>query len=314
MRPRVESAKVVSARIKELKKEKNAIIIAHYYQQPEIQDVADMVGDSLQMAQYAAATNADILLVSGVYFMAETAKILNPHRKVLIPDKDAGCSLADSCPPDQFKAFIDQHPESPVVTYINCSAQIKAMSDIVCTSANALQVINSLPTDQPIVFAPDINLGRYLVKETGRELLLWNGSCLVHENFSMDKILELHRQHPHAKFIAHPEAQPHVLQVAAYIGSTKWMLDFVKMDAASEFIIATEAGILYTMKKEVPDKIFIPAPSYEDNTCACSECPYMKLNTLQKIHDTLWKECNEVHVDEDVRLQAVRSLDRMLKL
>jgi quinolinate synthase len=220
--------------IREIKKKKNAIILAHYYQHPEIQEVADMVGDSLQMAQYAAASKADILVVAGVAFMAETAKILNPSSKVLLPDLMAGCSLADSCPPDEFKFFIEKHPGSPVVTYINCSAEIKALSDVVCTSSNAVNVIRSIKSNRPIIFAPDINLGRYLIQQTGRDLLLWNGSCLVHENFSIDKILELHQLHPNAKFIAHPESQPHILRIASYIGSTKGMIDFVKKDSCDE--------------------------------------------------------------------------------
>ncbi|HEU5289708.1 MAG TPA: quinolinate synthase NadA [Cyclobacteriaceae bacterium] len=300
--------------ISKLKKSKNAIILAHYYQEPEIQEVADMVGDSLQMAQYAAASKADILVVAGVYFMAETAKILNPSRKVLLPDLTAGCSLADSCPPDAFKLFIQKHPGSPVVTYVNCSAEIKAMSDVVCTSSNAVKVINSIQSDKPIIFAPDINLGKYLIKQTGRDLLLWNGSCVVHENFSIDKILELHRLHPKAKFIAHPESQPHILKIASYIGSTKGMIDFVKRDSCQEFIVATEAGILHQMRKEVPYKTLIPAPAYEDNVCACSECPYMKMNTLEKLYACLQEEKPAIELKEEVRIPAAIALDRMLQL
>lgn len=303
-----------SSKINKLKKSKNAIILAHYYQEPAIQEVADMVGDSLQMAQYAAASKADILVVAGVYFMAETAKLLNPSRKVLLPEVMAGCSLADSCPPDAFKAFIEKHPGSPVITYVNCSAEIKAMSDVVCTSSNAVKVINSIQSDKPIIFAPDVNLGKYLIKQTGRDLLLWNGSCMVHENFSIDKILELHRLHPKAKFIAHPESQPHILRIASYIGSTKGMIDFVKQDQCEEFIVATEAGILHQMRKEVPHKTLIPAPAFEDNACACSECPYMKMNTLEKLYDCLLDEKPEVYIKEEIRQQAARALERMLKL
>lgn len=304
----------ISDSIRELKETKNAIIIAHYYQTPEIQEVADMVGDSLQMAQNAAQSMADIIVVAGVYFMAETAKILNPTRKVLLPDTDAGCSLADSCPPAEFKKFIANHPGSPVVTYINCSAEIKAMSDIVCTSSNAEKVINSITTDKPIIFAPDVNLGKYLIQQTGKNLILWNGSCLVHENFSIDKILNLHATYPDAKFIAHPESQPHILRIASYIGSTKGMIDFVKRDKNQQYIVATEAGILYHMQKEVPYKTLIPAPAFEDNACACSECPYMKMNTLENLEACLINEEPEVHVDELIRSKAVKALNAMLAL
>lgn len=298
--------------ILDMKRGKNATIIAHYYQTPEIQEVADMVGDSLQMAQYAAQTEADIIVVAGVYFMAETAKIINPSRKVLLPDTDAGCSLADSCPPDQFKKFIEFHPGSPVVTYVNCSAEIKALSDIVCTSSNAVKVINSIKTEKPIIFAPDINLGKYLIEQTGRELILWNGSCLVHENFSIDKILDLHAVYPDAKFIAHPESQPHVLRIASYIGSTRGMIDFVKQDHHKQYIVATEVGIIYQMQKEVPHKILIPAPAFEDNTCACSECPYMKMNTLEKLESCLKDETPEITVPENIRKKAASALCAML--
>ncbi|WP_276369474.1 quinolinate synthase NadA [Chryseolinea sp. H1M3-3] len=308
------ASQTISSEIKKLKKRKNALILAHYYQDPDIQDVADMVGDSLQMAQFAATSTADILVVAGVFFMAETAKILNPSRKVLLPDLMAGCSLADSCPPDKFSAFIEQHPGSPVVTYINCSAEIKAMSDVVCTSSNAVTIIKSIKTEKPIIFAPDINLGKYLIQQTGRDLLLWNGSCMVHENFSIDKILELHRTNPKARFIAHPESPPHILKVASYIGSTKGMIDFVRQNQCDEFIVATEAGILHQMHKEVPDKTLIPAPGYEDNTCACSECPYMKMNTMEKLYQSLLLEQPTVHVDEAVRLKAAQALARMLTL
>ncbi|MCC6600538.1 MAG: quinolinate synthase NadA [Crocinitomicaceae bacterium] len=308
-----DSSKLFDEIIK-LKQEKNALILAHYYQQPEIQEVADMTGDSLQMAQFAAQSEADILIVAGVFFMAETAKILNPTRKVLLPDRDAGCSLADSCPPEAFQDFIQQHPGSPVVTYVNCSAEIKAMSDIVCTSSNAEKIIRSLPDNEPIIFAPDINLGKYLIRQTGRQLILWNGSCIVHENFSIDKILDLHRQHPNALFIAHPESQPHILKIASYIGSTKGMIDFVKRDPSTEFIVATEAGILHQMRKSAPHKTLIPAPAFEDNTCACSECPFMKMNTMEKLYRCLLYEDPEVHVAEPIRVKAHKALQRMLEL
>jgi quinolinate synthase len=295
-----------------LKRQKNATIIAHYYQTPEIQEVADVVGDSLQMAQHAAQSQADIIVVAGVYFMAETAKILNPSRKVLLPDTDAGCSLADSCPPDQFKKFIEAHPGSPVVTYVNCSAEIKAMSDIVCTSSNAEKVINTIESNKPIIFAPDLNLGKYLIQQTGREMILWDGSCVVHENFSIDKILDLHTAYPDAKFIAHPESQPHILRIASYVGSTKGMIDFVKRDHHQQYIVATEAGILYQMQKEVPHKVLIPAPAFEDNTCACSECPYMKMNTLEKLELCLIDETPEISVPENIRKKAAAALRAML--
>lgn len=304
----------ISDAICELKDKKNSIILAHYYQVPEIQEVADMVGDSLQMAQHAALSKADIIVVAGVYFMAETAKILNPTRKVLLPDTLAGCSLADSCSPEEFRKFIEAHPGSPVVTYINCSAEIKAMSDIVCTSSNAIQIINSIKTDKPIIFAPDVNLGKYLIQQTGRDLILWDGNCTVHENFSIDKILDLHAAYPDAKFIAHPESEPHILRIASFIGSTKGMIDFVKRDHHQQYIVATEAGILYQMQKEVPDKMLIPAPAFEDNTCACSECPYMKMNTLEKLHNCLANEEPEINIDDMVRKKAIHSLNAMLYL
>lgn len=305
---------MIADSILQLKKEKNAIILAHYYQSPDIQEVSDMVGDSLQIAQYAAASEADIIVVAGVCFMGETAKILNPGRKVLLPDALAGCSLADSCPEDEFRKFIAQYPGSPVVTYVNCSAEIKAMSDVICTSSNAVKIINSIQTDKPIIFAPDINLGKYLVWKTGRNLVLWQGSCMVHESFSIDKILDIHQRYPNAKFIAHPESQPHILRIASYIGSTKGMIDFVKKDSSQEFIVATEAGILHQMHKAVPHKVFIPAPAYQDNLCACSECPYMKMNTMEKLYQCLLTEEPEVLLDETVRTKAAMALNRMLDL
>jgi quinolinate synthase len=300
--------------INRMRKEKNAVILAHYYQVPEIQDIADYVGDSLGLSQQAAKTSADIIVFAGVHFMGETAKILCPEKKVVIPDLKAGCSLAESAEPAAFKAFRDQHPDHIVVTYINCSAEIKALSDIICTSANAEKVINSIPRDKPIIFAPDKNLGRYLIKKTGRDMLLWEGACIVHEAFAIDKLLDLHKRHPNAKIVAHPESEDHILQVAHYIGSTTGMINFVKNDVGNEYIIATEAGILHKMSKEVPHKSLIPAPSHEDNTCACSECPYMRLNTMEKLYLCLKYEKPEIHVPENIRLKALVAVQRMLDI
>ena len=300
--------------ITKLKKEKNAVILAHYYQYPEIQDVADYVGDSLGLSQKAAETDADIIVFAGVHFMAETAKILNPEKKVVLPDLNAGCSLADSCPPDEFEKFIKMHPGHTVITYVNCSAEIKALTDIVCTSSNALKIVNSIPTDQPIIFAPDKNLGKYINKKTGRKMVLWDGSCVVHEAFSLEKLLQLYRKHPNALIIAHPESEAHILKTATYIGSTAGMIDFVKQNPKETFIVATEAGILHQMKKEVPEAELIPAPTEEDNTCACSECAYMKVNTLQKLHDCLLNESPEVNVATAIREKALVPIERMLNL
>ena len=300
--------------ITKLKKEKNAVILAHYYQYPEIQDVADYVGDSLGLSQKAAETDADIIVFAGVHFMAETAKILNPRKKVVLPDLNAGCSLADSCPPDEFEKFIKMHPGHMVITYVNCSAEIKALTDIVCTSSNALKIVNSIPKDQPIIFAPDKNLGNYINKKTGRKMVLWDGSCVVHEAFSLEKLLQLYRKHPNALIIAHPESEAHILKTATYIGSTAGMIDFVKQNPKETFIVATEAGILHQMKKEVPEAELIPAPTEEDNTCACSECAYMKVNTLQKLHDCLLNESPEVNVATAIREKALVPIERMLNL
>ena len=302
------------AQIALLKKEKNAVILAHYYQEPIIQEIADFVGDSLALSQQAAETNADIIVFAGVHFMAETAKILSPTKKVLVPDMDAGCSLADSCPPDLFEAFVKKHPDHIVITYVNCSAGIKALSDIVVTSSNALKIVNSVPKDQKIIFAPDKNLGAYIIKETGRDMLLWDGTCMVHEAFAIDKILDLHKKHPEAKFIAHPESSPEVLKVATYVGSTSGLINFVKNDPNQSFIVGTEAGILHEMQKAVPNKELIPAPAKEDNTCACSECFYMKMNTLEKLYNCLKNESPEVDVDEKIRERAVLPINRMLEL
>jgi quinolinate synthase len=300
--------------INRLRKEKNAVILAHYYQESEIQDIADYVGDSLGLSQLAAETEADMIVFAGVYFMAETAKILNPGKKVVLPDWEAGCSLASSCPPAEFGAFVEAHPDHVVVTYVNCSAEIKALSDIVCTSSNAVKIINSIPLDKPIIFAPDKNLGKYLMKETGRDMLLWDGTCIVHEAFSIDKLLELHKEHPNAKIIAHPESEEHILKTASYIGSTAGMIDFVKTSPCEEFIVATEVGILYQMQKETPNSILIPAPSHENNTCACSECGFMKMNTLQKLYLCMKNESSEINVPEDIRLKAIEPINRMLEI
>jgi quinolinate synthase len=255
-----------------------------------------------------------MIVFAGVHFMGETAKILNPHKKVLLPDLKAGCSLAESAPPDLFKKFKDQHPDHIVITYINCTAEIKAMSDIICTSANAEKIVNSVPKDQPIIFAPDKNLGRYLINKTGRDMLLWDGACIVHEAFAIDKLLELHKQHPKAKIVAHPESETHILKVAHYVGSTTGMINFVKNDDNAEYIIATEAGILHQMSKEVPHKTLIPAPSHEDNTCACSECAFMRMNTMEKLYLCLKYELPEILVPEDIRQKALIPIQRMLEI
>ncbi|PWG05622.1 quinolinate synthase NadA [Polaribacter aquimarinus] len=297
-----------------LKKEKNAVLLAHYYQIDEIQEIADFVGDSLALAQQAAKTEADIIVFAGVHFMAETAKILNPTKKVLLPDLLAGCSLADSCPPEKFSEFKKKHPNHKVVTYINCSAEIKALSDIVCTSSNAKKIIDSFPEDQPIIFAPDRNLGDYLNKETGRDMLLWDGACMVHEAFSMEKLIDLYKEHPDAELIAHPESEAHMLKVAKYIGSTSGLLNHVKNSKKEKFIVATEAGILFQMMQENPDKTIIPAPAKEDNTCACSECAYMKMNTLKKLYLCLKYELPDIEVDAELCKKAIIPINRMLAL
>jgi quinolinate synthase len=300
------------AEIEKLKKEKNAIILAHYYQEPDIQDVADFIGDSLGLAQQAEKTNADIIVFAGVHFMAETAKILNPSKKVLLPDLNAGCSLSDSAPPPLFKIFKEKHPGHKVITYINCSAGIKALSDIICTSSNAQKIVESLPAYQPIIFAPDKNLGAYINKQTGRNMVLWNGTCMVHEIFSLEKITKLKIRHPQAKIIAHPECEEEVLQIADFIGSTTGLLKYTKQDPANTFIVATETGILHQMQKSSPGKTFIPAPP--NNSCACNDCPHMKLNTLEKLYLCLKYEQPEIIMDEDLRIAAKKPIDEMLKI
>jgi len=298
--------------IEKLKKEKNAIVLAHYYQEPDIQDVADFIGDSLGLAQKAQSTDADIIVFAGVHFMAETAKILNPHKKVLLPDLNAGCSLSDSAPPALFKAFKDKHPDHLVITYINCSAGMKALSDIICTSSNAQAIVESLPTEQKIIFAPDKNLGAWINKQTGRDMLLWNGACMVHEIFSMEKIVKLKVRHPLAKVIAHPECEAPVLAFADYIGSTTGILKYAEKSDAQEFIVVTESGILHQMQKASPHKTFIPAPP--QNTCACNDCPYMKLNTLEKLYLCMKYELPEIIMDESLRAAAKKPIERMLEI
>ncbi len=309
-----ENISELREQILKLKKEKNAVILAHYYQEPKIQDVADFVGDSLGLSLQAASTKADIIVLAGVHFMAETAKILNPNKKVLLPDINAGCSLADSCPPDRFSLFLKKYPGHIVVTYINCNAEIKALSDVICTSANAVEIINSIPLDRPIIFAPDKNLGNYLIKKTGRNLLLWDGVCEVHEAFSMGKIKILQALHPFSKLVVHPESQEKLLDRADFIGSTSAMINFIKNDIAKQFIIATEAGILHQMKKEAPGKILIPAPAQENNICACSECRYMKMNTLEKLYLCLKNETTEITLADPLLSKALIPIERMLQL
>jgi len=298
--------------IERLKKQKNAILLAHYYQEPDIQDVADYIGDSLGLAQQAEKTKADMIVFSGVHFMAETAKILNPTKKVVIPDLKAGCSLSDSCPPSLFKKFKEEYPDHAVISYINCSAGIKALSDVICTSSNAKIIVESFSKDQPIIFAPDRNLGAYINKTTGRNMLLWNGACMVHEIFNLEKITRLKIRHPNAKLIAHPECEDPVLKLADYIGSTTGLLKFTKSDPSQEYIVATETGILHQMMKANPDKTFIPAPP--DNSCACNECPHMKRNTLEKLYLCMKYDTPEITMDEKLRIAAKKPIDRMLKI
>ena len=300
------------AEIEKLKKEKNAVILAHYYQEPDIQDVADYIGDSLGLSQRAASTEADMIVFAGVHFMAETAKILNPTKKVVLPDLNAGCSLSDSAPPALFKLFRDKYPDHLVITYINCSAGMKALSDIICTSSNAQKIVESLPVDQPIIFAPDRNLGAYINKQTGRNMVLWNGTCIVHELFSREKITRLKIRHPEAEIIAHPECEAPVLELASFIGSTTALLKYAHQSSSQSFIVATETGILHQMKKQNPGKTFIPAPP--DNTCACNDCPYMKLNTLEKVYLCMKYELPELTMPEDIRLAAKKPIDRMLEI
>lgn len=308
----VDPALDLFSEINRLKKEKNAVILAHYYQEPDIQDIADYIGDSLGLSQQAANTNAAIIVFAGVHFMAETAKILSPEKKVLLPDLKAGCSLSDSCPPHLFAKFKEQYPDHMVITYVNCTAELKAMSDIVCTSSNAVQIVNSLPKDQPIIFGPDRNLGRYVAQKTGRDLVLWNGACMVHEIFSQQRIFKLKNQHPEAKFIAHPECEESVLAMADYIGSTTGLLKYTIENPAQEFIVATESGIIHQMEKANPKKVFIPAPP--NNQCACNDCPHMKRNTLEKLYLCLKNEIPEIMLLDVVIKKAQKPIERMLEI
>jgi quinolinate synthase len=308
----VDPALDLFSAIEKLKKEKNAVLLAHYYQDADIQDVADFIGDSLGLAQEAERTKADIIVFAGVHFMAETAKILNPAKKVLLPDLNAGCSLADSAPADLFRAFKEEHPDHLVISYINCTAEIKALSDIICTSSNAEKIIESLPKEQKIIFAPDKNLGAYLKKKTGRDMLLWNGACIVHEIFSLKKITELKTRHPNAKFIAHPECEEPILRMADFIGSTTALLKYTQTNLSKEFIVGTEAGILHQMKISSPDKIFIPAPP--ETNCACNDCPYMKMNTLEKLYLCMEYEMPEIKMSEELLQKSRKPMERMLEI
>ncbi len=300
------------AAIQTLKRELNAVILAHYYQDPDIQDIADYIGDSLGLSRQAANTDAEVIVFAGVHFMAETAKILNPNKLVLLPDLNAGCSLADSCPPDAFAKFKAQYPDHIVVSYINCTAEIKAMSDIICTSSNAVDIVRQIPEDQPIIFAPDRNLGRYVMQETGRDMVLWEGACIVHETFSEKKIVQLKIEHPEAEIIAHPECEPPVLRHADYIGSTTALLNYAKKSSSLSFIVATEPGIIHQMEKEATGKSFIPAPPM--NNCACNECPHMRLNTLEKLYLAMKNKSPEIILPEETRIAALKPIQRMLEM
>jgi quinolinate synthase len=302
----------LAADIARLKKARNAVLLAHYYQEEEIQDIADFIGDSLELAKKAQASTADIIVFAGVHFMAEGAKILNPGRKVLIPDLRAGCSLSDSCPPAAFQKFKEQHPDHVVVSYINCSAAIKALSDVICTSSNAVKIVSQIPADKGIIFAPDRNLGRYVEKQTGRKMLLWQGTCMVHETFSERKIADLRIKHPQALVIAHPECEESLLAKADFVGATSALLKFTRENPAREFIVATEEGILHQMRKTSPEKTFIPAPPNQN--CACNECPFMKLNTLEAVHRALDTLEPEITLDEALRVRALAPIQRMLDL
>jgi quinolinate synthase len=304
---------VLEAEIARLKKERNAVILAHYYQESEIQDLADHVGDSLGLARAAQATTADVIVFCGVHFMAEVAKILNPDRIVVLPDLAAGCSLSDGCPPAAFKHFLGKHPGAQVVSYINCSAAVKAMSDVIVTSSNAVPIVSALPKDRPIVFAPDRHLGRFVAEKTGRELVLWPGACIVHETFSEKRIIELLLRHPEAELIAHPECDAHVLRHAKFVGSTTALLKYAVASPAKTFIVATEEGILHAMRRDAPDKTFIAAPP-EDESCACNQCPHMRLNTMEKLYLCLRDLEPRIELDEALRLRAKQPIDRMLEM
>lgn len=299
--------------IERLRREKNAVIMAHYYQIGDIQDIADMVGDSLALAQYAAKTEADIIVLCGVHFMGETAKILSPQKKVLVPDIEAGCSLADSCPADEFERFVKAHPDHTVVSYVNTTAAVKAHTDIVVTSTNAKKIIDSLPLDAKIIFAPDRNLGNYINSVTGRNMLLWDGACHVHEQFSVESLVELKKAHPKAKVLAHPECKNVVLMLADFVGSTQALLNYATSSQDTEFLVATESGIIHQMQKQNPNKVFIPVPPV-DSTCGCNDCKYMRLNSLKKLYLCLKTEQPEILVDEALRVKAVKPIERMLEL
>ena len=307
-----KSTSELEREITRLKEEKRAVILAHYYQESEIQDIADYVGDSLGLAQQAAKTSAEIIVFAGVVFMAETAKILNPEKKVLLPDMDAGCSLADNCPADKFSKFIAQYPDHYVVSYVNCSAEVKALSDILCTSSNAEKVINSIPPEKEIIFAPDQHLGRYLERKTGRKMVIWQGSCVVHETFNAKKLIQLKARNPEAEVIAHPECPEAILDLAEHIGSTSSLLNYVKSSESQSFIVATEPGIIHQMQKACPEKSFLMAPPEEG--CSCNECPFMRLNTLEKLHNCLAEETPEIFVDPEISAKALVPLERMLEL
>ncbi|HEX7070208.1 MAG TPA: quinolinate synthase NadA [Rhodothermales bacterium] len=309
---RIDPSLDVISEIARLKKERNAVLLAHYYQEPDIQDVADYIGDSLGLSRKAAETDADVIVFAGVHFMAETAKILNPAKKVLLPDLNAGCSLADTCPAPQFREFIARHPGHIVVSYVNCSAEVKALSDIICTSSNAEHIIRQIPEDQPIIFAPDRNLGRYLARKTGRDLVLWEGVCIVHETFSEKKLVRLKVRYPDAPVLAHPECEEPILRHADFIGSTSEIRRFARENAAQRFIVATEEGILHQMKKDSPTKEFIPAPP--ENGCSCNQCPHMRLNTLEKLYLCLKHEAPEITMPEETRVRALSPIERMLEM
>jgi quinolinate synthase len=302
----------IFAEIKKLKKEKNAIILAHYYQDAELQDAADYIGDSLGLSQKAEKTTADLIVFAGVHFMAETAKILNPEKKVVLPDLNAGCSLADACQPEPFKRFKEKYPDHIVITYVNCSAEIKALSDIICTSSNAVKIVESLPKEQKIIFAPDKNLGRYVMKQTGRDMVLWDGSCMVHEVFSLEKLVKLKHRYPLAKVIAHPECEPILLKEADFIGSTTALLNYTIKNSATDFIVVTEPGILHQMQKSSPLKTFIPSPP--NSNCACNDCPHMKLNTMDKLYLCLKYELPELIIPDDICKKALIPIQKMLEI
>lgn len=299
--------------INKLRKEKNAVILAHYYQTGDIQDIADFVGDSLALAQWAAKTTADIIVLCGVHFMGETAKILCPDKKVLVPDLNAGCSLADSCPADAFEAFVKDHPGYTVISYVNTTAAVKAVTDVVVTSTNAKQIVDSFPEDEKIIFGPDRNLGNYINSITGRNMLLWDGACHVHEQFSLEKIIEVKKKYPEAEIVTHPECKQPVIQVSDFVGSTAALIKYVTLSDKKQFIVATESGVIHEMRKKNPDKEFIPAPP-NDSTCACNECNFMRLNTMEKLYNCLKYELPEIHVDEAIQRKAVRPIKRMLEI